>query len=271
MKGISISMRLALWYGGISMVGLAILGIALWFVLEHSMLSWKDRTLQMRAAHVEALLAAPLPPAEPQARSVRLKDLVSVLPEGELVQIVGTDGARLFPLDRSSSDPTVFPAACPGSSLQDVVLGKEYFRVLCHPVMYGNRPAFLLVPSPLAEDRLLLRNFTFGLYKSVPLILLVAGIAGYTLSRRALVPVDLLIAEARTITAKDLTRRLTVSAPDDQLRRLAMEWNGLLARIESALLRTTQFTADASHELRNPIAYIRATAEYSLGSRDLGP
>jgi signal transduction histidine kinase len=132
--------------------------------------------------------------------------------------------------------------------------------------MYADEPAFLLVPSPLAEDRILLANFTSGLYRGIPLILLVSGFGGYILSRRALKPVDVLIAEARTVTAKDLSRRLTVSSADDQLQQLAVEWNNLLARIETAMIRVTQFTADASHELRNPIAYIRATAEYSLGN-----
>ena len=251
------------------MLGLGILGTVLWFILAHSIFSWKDRTLNMRAAHVEAVLAAPPQLDFPDSKYSRLEDLAGVLPEGELIQIVRSDGQRIFPVGRSLPEPKVFVSACSNPVIRDVVSGKEYFRVLCHPVTFANQPAYLLVPSPLAEDRLLLRNFTLGLYETVPLILLVSGIGGYMLSRRALQPVDVLIGEARTITARDLSRRLTVSSPDDQLRRLATEWNSLLARIESAMLRMTQFTADASHELRNPIAYIRTTAEYSLGNPDL--
>ncbi len=50
------------------------------------------------------------------------------------------------------------------------------------------------------------------------------------------------------------------------MRSLAIAWNDLLTRIEAALIRVTRFTADASHELRNPIAYIRTAAEYSLST-----
>ena len=127
----------------------------------------------------------------------------------------------------------------------------------------------MVAPSSLMEDRILLHNFMQGLYRTLPFILLVSGFGGYLLSRRALKPVDVLIAEARLITPDDLSRRLTVSAPNDQLRRLAIEWNSLLVRIDSAMIRVTQFTADASHELRNPVAYMRATAEYHLGSSTL--
>jgi signal transduction histidine kinase len=60
-----------------------------------------------------------------------------------------------------------------------------------------------------------------------------------------------------------------VPLADDELRRLALEWNNLLTRIQGAMDRITQFTADASHELRNPIAYIRTTAQFYL--RNLAP
>jgi signal transduction histidine kinase len=81
--------------------------------------------------------------------------------------------------------------------------------------------------------------------------------------------VALLIREARSITGKDLSRRLPVPQAEDEMRRLALEWNDLLARIDEAVGRVTQFTADASHKLRNPIAYIRTTAEFNLNTPSL--
>lgn len=134
---------------------------------------------------------------------------------------------------------------------------------------YRNKAAFLLVPSPLTEDRILLSNFTTGLYRTVPVLLLVSGLGGYLLSRRALAPVNVIISEAGAITANDLSRRLSISTADDQLRRLALEWNSLLARIETAMIQITQFTADASHELRSPIAFIQTAAQYQLGNPSL--
>jgi two-component system heavy metal sensor histidine kinase CusS len=57
---------------------------------------------------------------------------------------------------------------------------------------------------------------------------------------------------------------LEVTAAGDELARLSETWNGMLERLEAAVKRLSQFTADASHELRTPIALIRATAELTL-------
>ena len=240
----------------------------MWFVLANSMLSWKERTLQMRASRVNAALQHSLRGSGASSRP--LEDVVAALPEGEWIQIVAEDGQILFPVSGSAL-PSGDNGGCRNSSFRDRTVNRERFRELCRPVTYAGKPAFLLVPSPLSEDRILLHNFSFGLYRTIPLLLLVASGGGYMLSRRALAPVDLVIAEAQSITADDLGKRLTVPTADDQLRRLAIEWNGLLTRIQKAMTRVTQFTADASHELRSPIAYIRASAEFQLGNRQLEP
>ena len=136
-------------------------------------------------------------------------------------------------------------------------------------MLYDGRPAYLLVPSSLIEDQILSRVLTTRLVQMASVLLIISSIGGYALSRRSLRPVDLLITEARILTAKDLSRRLPVPSADDELRRLALEWNNLLGRIEIALKQIEQFTADASHELRSPVAFIRATAQYSLCNDDL--
>ena len=266
-KRLSISLRLTAWYAGISALGMAVFGVVMWFVLAHSMIAWKDRTLLTRAARAEAALQS-APAMNSYALNQRLEQVVEDLPEGEWIQVIGADGRRLFPTSRFL-DNGIAPMPCAAPLYRDRMVGRERFHELCHPVMYSNQPAYLLVPSPLSEDRILLGNFTSGLYRMIPILLFVSGLGGYILSRRALTPVDLVIAEARAITAQDLSRRLTVSTADDQLRRLALEWNGLLSRIESAMIRITQFTADASHELRSPIAFIRTTAEFHLSSSTL--
>jgi heavy metal sensor kinase len=70
--------------------------------------------------------------------------------------------------------------------------------------------------------------------------------------------------EARAISAKDLSARLSVPETSDELQRLAEAWNELLARIEASVRGVTRFTADAAHELRTPVAVVRASAELAL-------
>ena len=95
-------------------------------------------------------------------------------------------------------------------------------------------------------------------------MLLLASAGGYWISRRALAPVDALTQAARSIGIQNLSQRLPMPSTGDELARLAETWNGMLARLESAVQRLSQFTADASHELRTPIALIRTTAELTL-------
>jgi heavy metal sensor kinase len=76
--------------------------------------------------------------------------------------------------------------------------------------------------------------------------------------------VDRITRTARSISEHNLSQRLEESPTGDELQRLSRTLNEMLARLESAFRRNTQFTADASHELRTPIALMRTTAEIAL-------
>jgi signal transduction histidine kinase len=72
---------------------------------------------------------------------------------------------------------------------------------------------------------------------------------------------------ARSISIQNLSERLSVPPTGDELQRLSETLNEMLSRLNDSVQRITQFTADASHELRAPIALIRTTAELTLGRR----
>jgi signal transduction histidine kinase len=90
---------------------------------------------------------------------------------------------------------------------------------------------------------------------------------GWYVSGRVLRPIGRIASAAREIEATDLSRRIDLRGPRDELRALADTFDGLLARLEAAFTRERQFIADASHELRNPLTVVRANID-GLEERD---
>jgi heavy metal sensor kinase len=84
------------------------------------------------------------------------------------------------------------------------------------------------------------------------------------LAGRALAPIDELTRVARQMSAEDLSQRLDIKLPDDEVGRLAQTFNQMIARLDEAFRRQRQFTADASHELRTPLTAIKGQTEVAL-------
>jgi heavy metal sensor kinase len=117
------------------------------------------------------------------------------------------------------------------------------------------------VLSPLYA---VLRGFRENALLALPFVLLAAGTGGYWLSGRAMKPVHDITSTAHGISEQNLSRRLEIPAANDELRQLSETLNEMLVRLDAAFTKITRFTADASHELRTPIATIRTTAEVIL-------
>ena len=94
-----------------------------------------------------------------------------------------------------------------------------------------------------------------------PVLLLMVAAMAYWLTGRALAPVEAIQRRVAGITATDLTARVPVPAADDEIKALADTMNAMLARLEAAGQAQLRFVADASHELRSPLASIRAAHE----------
>ncbi len=98
----------------------------------------------------------------------------------------------------------------------------------------------------------------------VPLALVVAGFGGWFLAGRSLSPVVAMADRARQIGVENLSERLPVANPRDELGLLAATFNSLLARLEDSLVLQRQFMADASHELRTPVTTARTASTVAL-------
>jgi heavy metal sensor kinase len=120
-------------------------------------------------------------------------------------------------------------------------------------------------PSPEERVEQQLGEILVVLVLGLPVIVMLAGVGGYVLARRALAPIDRLAGEARRITADRLHERVSVTNAHDEIGRLAAVINDTFARLESSFDQLRRFTADASHELRTPLSVIRGIGELGLG------
>jgi heavy metal sensor kinase len=97
-----------------------------------------------------------------------------------------------------------------------------------------------------------------------PATLLLASGGGLFLADRALAPIDRITRTARRISAENLSGRIGMCGPDDEVGRLARTFDAMLERLDAAFARQRQFTADASHELRTPLTAIIGQIDVTL-------
>lgn len=110
-----------------------------------------------------------------------------------------------------------------------------------------------------------LRRFSF----SALLALFLASLAvGWVVAGRALAPIERITAVAEEIQATDLSRRIDLGGPHDELRHLADTFDDMLDRIDGAFEEQKRFIHEASHELRNPLAVIRTNLDVTLADPD---
>lgn len=141
-------------------------------------------------------------------------------------------------------------------------------RALAWRSRLDSLPITFVVSEHFHDTAELLETARDAALLALPVALLIAVLSGYLLARRALGPVAAMTAEARRIGARNVHERLSIRDPDDELGQLALAFNDVLARVDAALEQQRRFTADASHELRTPVALIRTEAEVALSSND---
>jgi heavy metal sensor kinase len=176
------------------------------------------------------------------------------------------NGDQIYRSGASAALPPVALAATKAQAgYESLVATGHRWRTLTGTSLVGGRSVVLRVSRSEERLRDQLWEVLTVLVLGFPLVVVLAGIGGYVLARRALTPIDRLASDARRITAERLHERLWVPNQHDEIGRLAAVINATFARLESSFDQLRRFTADASHELRTPLSVIRAIGEVGLG------
>lgn len=266
MRRLSIGLRLTLWYLGIFALAQLIFGVGMWFILRENLHDIADTALASEVEDVRRFL-------EGQRSDETLEDLRKAVTDeysaetgGDYLQIIDGDGNWVYrsPALAERGWPAVSPSLLHKAVHKDERIGQRPFRFVSQRIGVHGRVYTVEAGTATHEEVETLERFQAYLLMFAPVLLLAAGVGGYWLSRRALAPVDTLTRTARSITGNTLSSRLEQLHTGDELQRLSDTLNEMLARIEIAFKRVTEFTADASHELRTPISLIRTEAELAL-------
>jgi heavy metal sensor kinase len=266
MKKLSIGMRLTLWYLAIFAVAQVIFGAGMWFLLHHHLYDLVNDSLESQVEDLKNFLEAQKKDATIAKLQEEVDETYTLEHSGDYLQLYADNDALIYRSTFLQVHPV--PLAAPGKAnraiFKDLRIDGRHFRFR-RQNLAANGHAYTATMGVPTEDVVeTLDLFRSYLLMFAPLLFLVAAGGGYWLSRRALAPVDALVRTAREVSGANLNSRLQKLETGDELQRLSDTLNQMLDRIEQAFLRVTQFTADASHELRTPVSLIRTEAELAL-------
>jgi two-component system, OmpR family, sensor kinase len=164
----------------------------------------------------------------------------------------------------SRSFRSLIVSASKGQAFQTVQNDRRKYRGYARPMLAAGRPYTLALLRSLHPQQEMLEDVRASFAWVVPIALLLASAGGYFLARKSLASVVAMSTQAEKIGAANLHDRLIVRNEKDELGHLARSFNELLERLEQSFERQRRFVADASHELRTPVAILRGEAEVAL-------
>jgi heavy metal sensor kinase len=265
----SLRVRITAWYVAFFSVLFVLFGVFLYQVLSRSLIGRLDEELRSQADTAAALFDDEMEEMRGDAGAAARDAVANMRLPGSRAAVIA-DGRVL------SATAPISPAELRGITAEaGAAGGADRVLALPAPGRYGEQAAvhrtnrgghfFLIVAvaplDPIAADLLLVRR---TLWFAMPLLLALAALGGYWVSSRGLAPVGWMAEQARQIGGASLDRRLEIGNAARELTTLAESFNELLGRLDRSFDTMRRFVADASHELRTPIAVIRGEADVAL-------
>jgi len=253
---------------------LAVAAVAQVFLLQRSLVVGIDSAVATRAQQV----AGAIPPTGVGRGS---DDDVEALTEAvtaaslqaSVVQVLAPNGTVVAASDDIDGEEPLSPVRPgPGDLVREdrrVPVGDEdEFRLVITAVRTDAGLYTVIVGQSMGAARDSIQAVAVLVVLGYPILLVVVGSATFWFVGRSLRPVEAIRAKVARIGGRELTERVPVPPAEDEVARLAVTMNQMLDRLEAAARSQRRFVADASHELRSPIATLKATAEIALAHPD---
>lgn len=266
MIGVFQSVRVRTTVLATAVVGLALMAgtIVLVVTLQRSLTAGVDRVLKQRHADVAAMV-----------RAVALDDKLRLTDQGESVQIVDSSNRVVAATGVLEGRPPVGPvqAADAPRVIWTRRLSKADvpFRVIGSSVSSSRGRLTIYVASSLEATAESMAQVKRDLMISLPVLLALVGLTSWHIVGRALRPVEAIRAQVADISFSGLEKRVPEPVLKDEIGRLARTMNAMLDRLQASSDRQRRFVADASHELRSPLASLRAQMEVRRAYSATGP
>jgi heavy metal sensor kinase len=283
----SVRVRLTLWYTAVLTLVLIVLSLITYFIFWRSTLQRTDVNLsELSEAFLTTLDAEVKDQSGPGSLKLagkvaitehRFRDHVfAIFDAAEKIVVSSQDVPPAPPA--TGSPPTgllsshSFQHFLNASSRSERLFGEvkggvDGYRGFARHFSSGGKAYTLVILQSLHPQQEMLEEVTSTFAWVIPIAIVLASVGGYFLARKSLAPVVAMSSQAGRIGAANLHERLAVQNDRDELGQLARSFNSLLDRLSQSFERQRRFMADASHELRTPVAILRGEAEVALSQQ----
>jgi two-component system OmpR family sensor kinase len=280
----SVRVRLTFWYTAVLTCVLVAMAFATYFLLRQDSARRTDAAIVEVADSFLATVNAEARDATgPDGLKAAIEQAISEHKYRETVfvvldqegKIVGSTSNQLLKEPPGASVEILQEAMARSQAgirpFRTVRLQDEVHRSYARRFSIGKEEYTLLVLQSLHHQREFLESVIGAFGLAIPLAILLASGAGYFLARRSLSPVVEMSTQAGRIGADNLHERLPVRNAQDELGHLAGSFNNLLDRLDHSFEHQRRFMADASHELRTPVAILCGEADVTLSQPSRSP
>jgi heavy metal sensor kinase len=283
----SVRVRLTLWYTAVLALVLIVLSVLTYFIFWRSTLERTDVSLsELSEAFLTTLDAEVKDQSGPNSLKLagqvaisehRFRDHVFaifdtagniVVSSQDVPPATPDTGSVTSRVLSSHSFQRFLDASSRSERLFDKVRGGEDgYRAFARHFSSAGKTYTLVILQSLHAQQEMLEEVTSTFAWVIPIAIVLASVGGYFLARKSLAPVVAMSSQAGRIGAANLHERLAVQNDRDELGHLARSFNSLLDRLSQSFERQQRFMADASHELRTPVAILRGEAEVALSQQ----